>query len=67
MLLQVDGRSFVGAAAMAKISSYMPHDTLRQRLLRRLTSSQLLLHPIYHGLVLGRKLLLALLRRRQIR
>jgi predicted DCC family thiol-disulfide oxidoreductase YuxK len=67
MLLQVDGRSFVGAAAMAKISSYMPQNTLRQRVLRRLTNSQLLLQPIYHGLVLGRKLLLALLRRRQIR
>lgn len=67
MLLQVDGRSFVGAAAMAKISSYMPQNTLRQRVLRRLTSSQLLLQSIYLGLVLGRKLLLALLRRRQIR
>ena len=67
MFLQVDGRRFVGAAAMAKISIYMPQNTLPQRILRSLTSSQLLFQTIYPGLVLGRKLLLALLRRRQIR
>ena len=67
MFLQVDGRRFVGAAAMAEISVYMPQNTLPQRILRSLTSSQLLFQTIYPGLVLGRKLLLALLRRRQIR
>ena len=67
MFLQVDGRRFVGAAAMAKISVYMPQNTLPQRILRSLTSSQLLFQTIYPGLGLGRKLLLALLRRRQIR
>ena len=67
MFLQVDGRSVVGAAAMAKISIYMPQNTLPQRILRSLARSQLLFQTIYPGMVLGRKLLLALLRRRQIR
>ena len=67
MFLQVDRRRFVGAAAMAQIRVYTPQNTLPQRILRSLTSSQLLFQTIYPGLVLGRKLLLALLRRRQIR
>ena len=67
MFLQVDGRRFVGAAAMAKIRVYTPQNTLPQRILRSLTSSQILFQTIYPGLVLGRKLLLALLRRQQIR
>ncbi len=67
MFLQVDGRRFVGAAAMAIINIYMPQNTLPQRILRSLTSTQLLFKTIYPGLVLGRKLLLALLGRQQIR
>ena len=55
MFLQVDGRSFVGAAAMAKISIYMPQNTLPQRILRSLTSTQLSFKTIYPGLVLRRR------------
>lgn len=67
MVLQVDGERFVGAAAMARIAGYLPDDRWRARVLRRLTGSRQVLQPLYPLLVRGRKLLLALLGRQQIR
>ncbi|HUF57245.1 MAG TPA: DCC1-like thiol-disulfide oxidoreductase family protein [Thermohalobaculum sp.] len=67
MLLHVEGRDFVGAAAMAKLGEYTPRATPRQRIARWLGRSPLLSDRGYAGLVAGRKLLLRLLGREQIR
>ena len=66
-MLQLDGERLVGAAAMARISVLMERRTSWQRSIKRLTASERWLMPIYPWLVGGRKLLLRVLGRDQIR
>ncbi|MEM7236655.1 MAG: DCC1-like thiol-disulfide oxidoreductase family protein [Pseudomonadota bacterium] len=66
-VLETGGERFIGAAAMARISSLMPDDTLFSRVVRGATSREGVMRPVYPLLVRGRKLLLALIGRSQIR
>ena len=66
-LLQLDGARYIEAAAMARISALMVPETIGQRLLKLLTRSRRLMTPAYPLLARGRKLLLWLMGREQIR
>ena len=66
-LLQIDGKRFVGAQAMAIISALMPGNSTGNALLKLATRSKVLVAPIYPVLVWLRKRLLALMGRDQIR
>ena len=66
-LLQLGGERHVAAAAMARISALMEPQTPMQRLVKVLTRSERLMTPLYPLLARGRKLLLWLMGREQIR
>ena len=66
-LLQLDGQRFTGAAAMALVSRKMRADGIGRKVLKAATAPERVLRPIYPWFVRGRKALLWLAGRDQIR
>lgn len=66
-LLQLDGKRYAGAAAMARVSQAMVPQTAGEHVVRFLTRPERLLRPLYPWIARARKALLWLTGRDQIR